>query len=463
MNERGLTHSKSSRRMHKIRHDDHEDYLVHDVTTDDLHLEHPCDTCGDNDVHGKFRLVGKRRLQGNDRMQLHFFEVAQKPFRILDYITGLFEFDLNADRVLAARPSCSHDHDHGHEHSHGHSHAFMHTFVPPKKNPCCQAGTCSAATSIADDICTILPGGGNSVRSSFMCKKICCASEIPMINKVLEPVLGVQRILINVPVKMVIVDHDPDVVSSKDIETILNKNHFGAQIKTAGAGTLATGSTCGRSQFFVQKICCASEIPAINTIVEPIPGVSKVSINVTTKMVYVDHDTASVSATDICDALNADHFGAHIRHDAADDVRAPVSAFVSSKLSFTSSDTSSPDTESLKEFLGTFDPMQIEAFVVDVPLKKITVVHNPHILSAETIVKMLAEDTGIKAIIIVNGAQSANWKFPEVREEQETMDKYESWPRISTILSGVFWIISMLSLIGGNWYVSTHRSFSLLS
>jgi copper chaperone CopZ len=273
-----------------------------------------------------------------------------------------------------------------------------------------------------------------------------------MITKILEPVAGVQKILINVPVKMVTIDHDPDVVSAKDIEAILNKNHFGAKIKTDGAVTLAAGSTCGRSQFFVQKICCASEIPAINSIIEPMFGVSKVSINVTTKMVYVIHDTATVSATDICDALNADHFGAQTRHDAANDVRAPMSAFVRSTLSFASSDTSSPATQTLKEFLGTFDPTQMEMFVVDVPLNKISVVHNPHILSAETIVEKMAQDTGIQATIIVNGAESANWDFPEVgEEEEEAHKKAVSHPSIATILSGVFWGISMFSFIGGNW------------
>jgi hypothetical protein len=80
-------------------------------------------------------------------------------------------------------------------------------------------------------------------------------------------------------------------------------------------------------------------------------------------------------------------------------------------------------------------------------------VHNPHILSAETIVKKLAKDTGIKAIIIVNGAQSANWEFPEVLEEEETTEKHVLPPSVPTILSGVFWVISMLSFIGGTWYV----------
>jgi hypothetical protein len=51
-----------------------------------------------------------------------------------------------------------------------------------------------------------------------------------------------------------------------------------------------TKTTSGRSSFYVAKICCASEIPAINSIVNPMDGTRKVSINVTTKMVrFVRH------------------------------------------------------------------------------------------------------------------------------------------------------------------------------
>jgi hypothetical protein len=46
-----------------------------------------------------------------------------------------------------------------------------------------------------------------------------------------------------------------------------------------------TTTTSGRSSFYVAKICCASEIPAIHSIVNPMNGTGKVSINVTTKMV----------------------------------------------------------------------------------------------------------------------------------------------------------------------------------
>lgn len=97
---------------------------------------------------------------------------------------------------------------------------------------------------------------------------------------------GVSKTMINVPLKQVTVDHDPAVVAAKDIESALNKAKFGATVKRDGGAAFAvpSGGT-GRSQFFVEKICCASEIPAINLILEPITGVSKVSINVTTKMV----------------------------------------------------------------------------------------------------------------------------------------------------------------------------------
>ena len=46
----------------------------------------------------------------------------------------------------------------------------------------------------------------------------------------------------------------------------------------------------GRSSFYVANICCASEIPAINSIVHPMNGTRKVSLNVTTKMVREEEE-----------------------------------------------------------------------------------------------------------------------------------------------------------------------------
>lgn len=68
-------------------------------------------------------------------------------------------------------------------------------------------------------------------------------------------------------------------------------------------------STTVRSTIHVKHICCASEIPMINSIVQPLKGVvaeSKggISISTTTKLVHVHHDPDIISAGDIVAALN---------------------------------------------------------------------------------------------------------------------------------------------------------------
>jgi hypothetical protein len=89
---------------------------------------------------------------------------------------------------------------------------------------------------------------------------------------------------VNVPLMNVIIDHDCLKISATEIERILNVNSFGAKVERDG-GQAMNEKSVGRSRFFVEKICCASEIPAIRSIVEPIDGVSGILINVTTKMV----------------------------------------------------------------------------------------------------------------------------------------------------------------------------------
>jgi hypothetical protein len=86
LNEQGFTRDKLGRRVTKIKHGDHVDHLVHNETTGNLHLEHDCNDCGAGDLHGKFDLMGKRKLQQN--IQLHFFRSSPQRFSIAD-IFGL--------------------------------------------------------------------------------------------------------------------------------------------------------------------------------------------------------------------------------------------------------------------------------------------------------------------------------------------------------------------------------------
>jgi Cd2+/Zn2+-exporting ATPase len=70
-----------------------------------------------------------------------------------------------------------------------------------------------------------------------------------------------------------------------------------------------------RSQLYVQGICCASECPSIHKILKPLPGVRKVQINITTKMVYVHHDPKSMTIHEIARHLHG--FQARVVKDGA--------------------------------------------------------------------------------------------------------------------------------------------------
>lgn len=411
------------RRMHKVQHDDHFDYLVHNARTGQLQLEHPCNDCGDNDVHGSFLNVAQRQLslKSGDELQMHFFEVAPRPQSLLEVIHGLFQVD--SDRVKAIdqirQPARS---------------PTKRVSLPPKG---------------ADE-------GPKIVRSTFVCKNICCSAEIPIVNSILNPVKGVEGVKINAPLKQVLVDHDIRIISASQIADVLSKNHFGGTVtRDGGAAELAVEAVkteTGRSAFYVDHICCASEIPMINSVLEPLKGVNAISVNTTTKTVYVDHTLGLITAQDICDALNHEAFGAEIRRDAGATAVTSATSFVRSMLSFEHDD---PETEGLTSFLQTYDATTMESFVVDVPEKTIAVVHNPFFLSAKAISEALQAKTGIKSMVTSDGADPSSWKIAEFDESAEELEKDENfaWPRPTVILSGVFWIISMLSYIGGNWSV----------
>jgi copper chaperone CopZ len=450
------------RKMHPVQHDDHLDYLVHDTTTGELHLEHACTDCGSEDIHGKFRSVGARKLQGQGStsgIQLQFFEVAgHGPFNVLEFFHNAFE--LESERVAAVE-NILNTANSTKKKSKGDSTKPDFWGIPETEPAAVPQKSKVPASFMAPKVLeSNRPGDKKTVRSTIACSRICCPAETPVISAILDKLLGIDMVMVNVPLKQVIVDHDALVISTADIESALNNNHFGASVKRDGAAAaggattsvIAAPPTKGRSHFFVQHICCASEIPAINKIVEPIKGVSAVSINVTTKTVYVDHDTGFVVAKDICDALNKQGFGAEIRHDFATAAASTRSMFVQSMLTFEHGD---PDTEALTAFLRTFDASQLESFVVDVPARTIAIVHNPLGLSAQLIADQLAEPTGIKAIVLSDGASNLKvWDIPAMDESStDGMEEDEpmTYPSPAVILAGVFWIVSMLSFVGGNW------------
>jgi copper chaperone CopZ len=306
---------------------------------------------------------------------------------------------------------------------------------------------------------TVQRDGGASlpsiVRSTFTCKGICCSSEVPTILEILNPFEGVIEVKVNVPVRKVIVDHDCKFISALQIAKILTDESFETTIESDGGSSTNVAGVEGRSKFHVSQICCASEIPQIRSALEPLHGVKGLMVNVATKMVYVDHSTNDISADKINDALNDVDLGSTVKYDCYKDAGGFLSSFVMSKFSILPSSLESSAADS-KSYLKTFDKDQVEGYQLDKKAKTITIIHNPLLITADDLKKSLLEKTGLKTNIEEDGNEGKIWEFPKTTNEEQdksTNDNASSSTSIrpSVVICGVFWIISMLSNIGGTW------------
>ena len=304
----------------------------------------------------------------------------------------------------------------------------------------------------------------SSFKSSFFVSGICCAAEIPMINKILEPLKGVEKVSINVTNKTVYVHHVPNVISAKDIKGVLDAEKFDCRVSKDAGKTMTTrmnvnmnvnvAATSGKSAFFVSGICCAAEIPIIESILKPMNGVEKISINVTNKTVYIVHTFATIAAKDIKAALDAEKFDCRITKDAgaaaiASKVRANtytnttvMSKYVESTFLIPSLFESS-DADKIREMLSRqYSKDQLSHSETHVPSKTIKIDHSPQLLSASSLMEFFKEE-GMDVTLVADGYAEGIWSAGEEDDIEEHKVKLEA----HIILSGVFWIVSMLHLI----------------
>ncbi|VAI91138.1 unnamed protein product [Triticum turgidum subsp. durum] len=68
-----------------------------------------------------------------------------------------------------------------------------------------------------------------------------------------------------------------------------------------------------KSYFDVLGICCPSEVPLVEKLLEPLPGVHKVTVIVPSRTVIVVHDAATISQAQIVKALNGARLEASVR------------------------------------------------------------------------------------------------------------------------------------------------------
>ncbi|KAL0922172.1 hypothetical protein M5K25_006139 [Dendrobium thyrsiflorum] len=74
----------------------------------------------------------------------------------------------------------------------------------------------------------------NFQKSYFDVLGLCCSSEIPLIEKILKPLDGIQKVSVIVPSKTVIVLHDTQIISQLQIVKALNQARLEASIRSYG-------------------------------------------------------------------------------------------------------------------------------------------------------------------------------------------------------------------------------------
>ena len=118
--------------------------------------------------------------------------------------------------------------------------------------------------------------------------------------------------------------------------------------------------------------------------------------------------------------------------------------------------TNNNNKDEVTAVLTCLDKAYLQKYVVDfatIPLctMTITIRHNPFFLSAESVLEILQEEMGRCGRVVLDGAAEQVWDAPMLVEEEAVNEPNKAGIRPTVILSGVFWMISMLYYLGGNW------------
>ena len=186
--------------------------------------------------------------------------------------------------------------------------------------------------------------GGNEdsviLRSKFkLVRPITSPSHVLVIQSLLHPLPGVFKVIVPQPKQhidengnpiestydhdiqpepqQIIVVHDARMTTDSIIKALANVGHE-ARLQPHQAPSHGSEPLLVRSHFAVEGVCCASEIPALRRIVKPLRGVSKLQVNLTTKIVYVQHDATQIRAQEIASALTREGFRSVVKKDGSE-------------------------------------------------------------------------------------------------------------------------------------------------
>lgn len=202
-----------------------------------------------------------------------------------------------------------------------------------------------------------------------------------------------------------------------------------------------------KSSFYVSGICCASEIPMISKALKRLPILVAFDVNTTTKTVYIEHPT-DITTQDISHVLELEGFANQILRDSTQ----PSHILLSSFQLLAEKHPAISNSELKKVLDSLVESHRLENYTIttttdnDVQLQ---VQHCPTNggMTAVQLKTWLLEHKSVPVDIVSDGLDELLQKSNSAAEELKT----PLFPRPTVILSGVFWIVSMLSLIGGNF------------
>jgi hypothetical protein len=307
-----------------------------------------------------------------------------------------------------------------------------------------------------------------------------------LIQSLLRPLAGVESVSVAAADSQVLsIRHTLQASQSQLAAALKRGGYRGSEVPLLSESTLAESeeedleqgprhekwpSQAVRSQFHVGGICCAMEIPVIRKIVKPLSGVETLQINITTKMVYVQHDIGLIEAQSIAFQLTKEGFPSEIVVDGAVQLRRVArdntktltvvrSEFVESTVLV--SHLRHQDMTTLQNiFRQNYRRDQVRAFFAHVPSHTIKLEHNPELLPIRDI-PILLEQHGFNANVAVDGKEAGLF-LPVLEEygpsscsainEGGLMDDHIDASvdlKYHVVLSGLFWVLSMFSVAGG--------------
>jgi copper chaperone CopZ len=296
------------------------------------------------------------------------------------------------------------------------------------------------------------------VRSQFYVSGICCTTEVPVVKRILRTVAGVSKLQINITTKIVHVQHDVFVTSAQKIAQKLSSEGFPTQIQRDGhAQSQAKHEALhqGQTTLIINGDVSEQDRPIIEHKLSQLEGVIKIGLNVTERLILIDHDVYQVSSGQFvkqlqpsfeCDVITA---GEKLVND---DTARTLDGIMRSRYVESTIAVERLDSHGAKNIenaiFQTYIHNEVRAIYPNVISETIKIEHDPNCVSIEEVVDILARYDS-KAVVTLDGAvlnlylpAESDYPSQHMAEQDETsLIKIH----LNVWLSGVFWVLSMLS------------------